>query len=335
MKKKTTLKDIATALNVSISTVSKSLKDSPEIGQETKDKVLAYAKEHHYQPNLMALALKNSLSKHIGVIVPDLRYFFFTSVIRGVDAYANQRGYHVSIGNTEDLLDNEKSNIDFLLRNQVDGLILSLSSETELKNSFGHLRALNEVGIPVVQFDRVEDSIKGDKVVVDDLDSAYRAVKHFINKGKNKIGFISTEKHISVGRYRIEGYKKALKDSGIAVDESLIQYYPAMIIKDELIRAYLERVDIEAVLCVNEVLAVQTLRVMHEMQIPKLMVIGFTNGYLSEYSNPPLTAIDQHGEDIGRKTAQMLIERIESKRDIPDRTEIVRTTLIERESTKL
>lgn len=335
MKKKTTLKDIATALDVSISTVSKSLKDSPEIGQETKDRVIAYAKEHHYQPNLMALALKNRLSKHIGVVVPDLRYFFFTSVIRGVDAYANQRGYHVSIGNTEDLLESEKSNIDFLLRNQVDGLILSLSSETELNQSFDHLKALNEVGIPIVQFDRVEHSIKGDKVVVDDEDSAYRAVKHFVNKGKKKIGFLSTEEHISVGRFRIAGYKKALKECGLTIDESLIQYYPSMIIKDELLIDYLSRVDVDAVLCVNEVLAVQTLRVVHYMNIPKLMVIGFTNGYLSEYSNPPLTSIDQHGEDIGRKTAQMLIERIESKSNIPDRTEVVRTTLIERESTKL
>lgn len=335
MKKKTTLKDIALALNVSISTVSKSLNDSPEIGAETKDKVLAYAKEHHYQPNLMALALKNSLSKHIGIIVPDLRYFFFTSVVRGVDAYANQRGYHVSIGNTEDALQSEINNIDFLLRNQVDGIILALSSEAELKKSFEHLSALNEVGIPIVQFDRVEDSIKGDKVVVDDEDSAYRAVKHFLNKGKNKIGFLSTEEHISVGRYRIKGYKKALIESGIKLDESLIQYYPSMIIDDKLIESYLKRVDVEAVLCVNEVLAVQTLRVVHCMKIPKIMVIGYTNGYLSEYSNPPLTSIDQHGEDIGRKAAQMLIERIESKNQIPDRTEIVRTTLIERESTKL
>lgn len=337
-KSKLTLSDIASALNVSVSTVSKSLKDSPEIGKETKDRVIAYANEHHYQPNFLAQALQNHSTKLIGLIVPDLYNNFFDSIIEGVNSYANERGYNTIVCFSNDRLEKEISDVELLSKHLVEGVILSLASETESSKSFDHLERLVKANIPIVQFDRVEYSLKGDKVVIDDEDSAYRAVINLAHKGKSKIAFIGSGKHLSVEQNRMSGYERGLVEAGLSLNKQLICILDTNEKHDIDIANFLNSNEIDSVLCTNEVLGVQTLRVAQQLpqyQQKKLLVIGYANGFLSKYSNPPLSSIDQHGVDIGLKSTELLLDRIQANEELEDRVEIIRSTLIERDSTRL
>ncbi len=179
MKPKITLKDIARELDVSISTVSKSLKNSSEISKETKDRIRAFAKFYNYRPNNIALSLKNKRTKNIGVVIPDIVHHFFTTVFRGIEKYANQNGYNVIVCVSDESYDREVVNMEMLANGSIDGFILSISAETQFKNDFTHLNELLEQGIPLVLFDRVTSAVECDKVILNDEEIAYEAVATF------------------------------------------------------------------------------------------------------------------------------------------------------------
>ena len=222
MKPKLTLKQIAKELDVSISTVSKALKDSPEIGEDTKQKIKAFAKLYNYKPNNIALSLKNRKTKTIGIIIPEIVHHFFTTVISGVEQVANERGYNVIICLTNNSFDKEVLNLEMLANGSTDGFILSLAKETMQKQDYHHLKEVIHQGMPVVMFDRAVDEVNCDKVVIDDTNGAKKAVQHLINIGCRKIAIISTVDYVSVGKLRTEGYLQALQENGMPVDESLI-----------------------------------------------------------------------------------------------------------------
>jgi LacI family transcriptional regulator len=339
LKKKITLKDISIALGVSISTVSKSLKDSEEIGKETREKVKQYAKKHHYQPNQIALSLKNNRSNHIGVIIPDIIHHFFTNVVKGVYRYATSMGYNVSVYFSDESYETEVQNVDQLLKSSADGIIVSLASETQLYNKLDHFKTVEALGVPLVLFDRLSDEIDCDKISFEDRKSAYQATQHFIHKGRSKIALITTETHLSIGMEREMGYREALKDNGFEIDERLILHLSSQIVPDSTLADFFNDNDIDAVLCLNEILAVQSMRVVDNLSNKKenkILFIGFTDGFLAMYSNPPLTTVDQHGQEMGEKAAKLLINRIESEsRDVPFKHEVIRGTLIERDSTRI
>jgi len=163
VKKKITLKDIARELEVSISTVSKALKNSEEIGRDTKEKVQAFAKLYNYRPNNIAISLKNKHTRNIGLIIPDIVHYFFTTVFRGIEKYANSRGYNVIACLSDGAFDKEVINMEMLANGSIDGFIMALSSETQLKNDYNHLREVTEQGIPIVLFDSITDAIQCDK----------------------------------------------------------------------------------------------------------------------------------------------------------------------------
>lgn len=177
MKSKITLKDIARELEVSISTVSKALKNSEEIGRDTKEKIQAFAKLYNYKPNNIAISLKNKRTKNIGVVIPDIVHHFFTTVIRGIEKYANARGYNVIVCLSEESFDKEVINMEMLANGSIDGFIMSLSSETQEKGDYNHLKEVTEQGIPVVLFDRITHEVECDKVIIDDKLGAYQATK--------------------------------------------------------------------------------------------------------------------------------------------------------------
>lgn len=339
MKKKTTLKDIAQALGVSISTVSKSLKDSEEIGSETRERVKRYAKAHHYQPNQIALSLKNNRSYHIGVIIPDIIHHFFTNVVKGVYSYANTMGYNVSVYFSDESYDKEVQNVEQLLKSSADGIIISLASKTQLYQKLDHIKTIGALGVPLVLFDRLSEEIQCDKISFEDRKSAYQATQHFIHKGRKKIALITTETHLSIGMEREMGYREALIANGFEVDESLILHLSSQIVPDSTLAEFFTANKIDAVLCLNEILAVQSMRVVENLGLndpKKILFIGFTDGFLAMYSNPPLTTVDQHGQEMGEKAAKMLIGRIESEmKNEPFKHEVIRGTLIERDSTRI
>lgn len=338
MKKKLTLKNIAHELEVSISTVSKALKNSEEISKDTKEKIQAFAKLYNYKPNNIAISLKNKQTKNIGVIIPDIVHYFFTTVFRGIEKYANTKGYNVIVCVSDDSFDKEIINMEMLANGSVDGFILSLSSETQLKNDFNHLKEITEQGIPLVLFDRVTDEIKCDKVIIDDKEIAYKAVSKLVADGRKKIALLTTESYLSVSKERIQGYYQALTDHDIEINENLILRLPGMRLDEDVVNAFFNNEEIDAVLCINEILAIHSMRLVQKkgLKVPEdISFIGFTDGILSKYSTPRLTSVAQHGQQMGELAAQMLIEKIESENQEEEnfRTEVIKATIIEREST--
>ncbi len=339
MRRKLTLKDIARELGVSISTVSKSLKNSEEIGRDTKEKVQAFAKLYNYKPNNIAVSLKNKHTKNIGVIIPDIVHYFFTTVFRGIEKYANSLGYNVIICVSDESFDKEVINTELLANGSIDGFIMALSGETQLKNDYRHLTEVTEQGIPLVLFDRVTDEIKCDKVLLNDTEIAFEAVSKMIKAGRKKIALLTTENFFNVSINRELGYRKALEEHGLAVNENLILRLP---FNEQIdgIYPFVSNNEIDAVLAVNEIFAIHAMGILQSkgMKVPEdISFIGFTNGLLSKYASPPLTSVAQHGDRMGELAAKMLIERIEMNfvegKEEDFRTEIIKGTLIEREST--
>lgn len=336
LKRKITLKHIARELEVSISTVSKALKNSEEISRDTKEKIQAFAKLYNYKPNNIAISLKNKRTKNIGVIIPNIVHHFFTTVVRGIEKYANARGYNVIVCLSNESFDKEVINMEMLANGSIDGFIMSLSTETQAKNDFNHIKEVTSQGIPLVMFDRVTDEVECDKVIINDKDSAYKAVKKLIDSGRRNIALINTE-NLSVSNARTEGYYQALKDGGMTINEKLVLTLPFENVDEEAIQHFFDTVTMDAVLCVNEIFAIYGMRVVQKkgLRIPEdISFIGFTDGPLSKYANPSLSAIAQHGESMGATAAQMLIDKVENEEEEEVyRTEIIDSTLIEREST--
>ncbi|WP_026809166.1 LacI family DNA-binding transcriptional regulator [Arenibacter latericius] len=338
MKRKITLKHIARELGVSISTVSKALKNSEEIGAETKGRIQAYAKLHNYKPNNIAISLKNKRTKNIGVIIPDIVHHFFTTVFRGIENYANAKGYNVIVCLSDESFDKEVINMELLANGSIDGFIMALSAGTQQKGDYNHLKEVTDQGIPLVLFDRVADEINCDKVVINDREGAYKAVTKFIKDGRKKIALITTDEHYSVSRDRAAGYKQALLDHNLEYDEGLILKFPTMEIDEKAIEDFFNKTEVDAVLSVNEIFAIASMRFVQAkgLQIPEdISFIGFTDGILSKYATPGLTAVAQHGEKMGEIAAQLLIEKIEV--EVEEEiyvTRMLEPTLIERGSTR-
>ncbi len=336
LKAKITLKDIARELEVSISTVSKALKNSEEISRDTKEKVQAFAKLYNYKPNNIAISLKNKRTKNIGVVIPDIVHHFFTTVIRGIEKYANARGYNVIVCLSEESFDKEVINMEMLANGSIDGFIMSLSSETQQKGDYNHLIEVTQQGIPVVLFDRITQAVECDKVIIDDELGAYMATKKFLEQGRRKIGLITTDDYLSVSKARTTGYQKALAESSLKANESWILRLPSMEMDEEAIGEFLDKIKPDAVLCVNEIFAVYSMRLAQQKgwKIPDdVSFIGFTDGVLSKYANPSLTVVAQHGELMGEVSAKMLIDKVENEEGAERfQTRILEPTLVIRES---
>jgi LacI family transcriptional regulator len=342
MKRKVTLKQIAKELDVSISTVSKSLRNSSEIGEETRLKVQAFAKFYNYKPNNIALSLKNRKTKSIGIIIPEIVHYFFSTVIDGIEQVANENGYSVVICLSGDSFDKEVLNMEMLANGSIDGFIMSLSKETQFKGDFHHITEVINQGMPVVMFDRVTNDILCDKVIIDDKAAAYEAVQSLIDNGRKKIALVTTVDYVSVGKLRTDGYEKALLDNGLPFNEDLIIKIEDVDTCEITISQLLHDRAFDAVFAVNELFAVTIIKTASKMglRIPDdLAVIAFTDGIISKYSSPSITTVSQSGKKMGNKAAKMLIERLEAEHDDDDEenenytTEVIETHLIKREST--
>lgn len=338
MKRKVTLKQIAKELDVSISTVSKSLKDSAEISEDTRQKVQAFAKLYNYKPNNIALSLKNKKTKTIGIIIPEIVHHFFATVISGVENVANEHGYNVIVCLSDESFDKEVINMEMLANGSIDGFIMSLSKETQLKKDFHHITEVINQGMPVVMFDRVTNDIHCDKVIIDDNLAAFQAVQTLIDKGMKKIALITTVDYVSVGKLRTDGYMKALKTNDLKVDSSIILKIEDIDNCEGLIENLIQNQKIDAVFAVNELFAVTAIKSALKigLKIPDdIAIVGFTDGIISKYSSPSITTVSQNGIKMGGKAAKMLIDRLESEDEDDEhyRTEIIETHLVEREST--
>ena len=340
MRRKITLKHIAKELDISISTVSKSLRNSHEISLETREKVQAFAKLYNYKPNNIALSLKNKKTKTICILIPEIIHHFFTSVISGVERIANEKGYNVIICLSDESFDKEVINMEMLANGSIDGFIMSLSKETQQRKDFHHITEVINQGMPVVMFDRVTNEVLCDKVIIDDKLAAFNATQFFVNKGYKKIGLITTVDYVSVGKLRTEGYCNALKNSEIDYNEALVVKIEDTSDFETQIIDLIEKNDLEAIFAVNEIFAVTAIKAAIKLgkKVPEdISIIGFTDGIISKYSSPSITTVGQNGIHMGEKAAKMLIEKLELEEDEnyeeQYRTEIIVTELVEREST--
>ena len=334
---KITLKKIAAEFNVSIATVSKALNDSHEISAKTKEKIQEFAKKHHYKPNKVALSLLNKKTKTLGVIIPNIMNSFFTEVFVGIEEKATELGYSLISCISNESYEKEVNTVELLKSGTIDGFIISIAEETQVNKNFTHfIDAINE-GVPIVLFDRVADAIECDKVIVNDFEGARHATEHLIKTGCKKIALVSIIDNLSVGKLRVDGYRMALKNHSISIDEKIIVRLNKKEDFETSMKIILADKTIDGLLCLEESSALESLKLIKSMnyKIPEDMsIICFTNGKLPQYVSPAITTISQHGKYIGETATKMLISRIESKQEMDFSTKIIKTSLIERETTK-
>lgn len=338
MKPRITLKKIAKEFGVSISTVSKALKDSHEISEETREKIQAFADFYNYKPNSLALQLRNQKTSVIGVIIPEIVHHFFSTVIDGIEQYANEKGYNVMVCLSNESYEKEVSNIGVLTNGSVDGLIVSMSRETLGNNEFSHFEALINDDFPLVLFDRIQEELKCDKVIIDDIGGGLKATNHLIEIGSKRIALLTTHDFVTVGLLRKKGYLRALERAGIEVNESLIYKIDD---NENLYNQIKKVINVtnppDAILAVNEIYAATALKIAKErgLEIPDdIAIIGFTSGLISEFTSPSLSAVVQHGFLMGTQAAELLINRIEHKAPEEFQKEVISPNLKIRKSTK-
>jgi len=331
-KENITIKDIARELGISPSTVSRALKDHPDISQATRDAVNELAVRWNYKPNPIALSLKSGSSKTIGVIIPDIVHFFFSSIISGIQDVAYERGYNVMMCQSNEKWDHEVKNVQALVSSRVDGILISVAKET---TDYDHFRAAADRGIPIVFFDRIVKDLDTDRVVVDDEIGSYNAVKHLLRMGKKHIIHLSGPLNLEIARLRIDGYRRAMKEYRITPSDDDIIKCDTTEEAEEIIPRLLNLANRpDAFFAVNDLTAAQALIITKRMgyKVPgQVAIVGFTNSQIATLTDPGLTSVDQKGYEIGLEAAKLLLGRIEN-RDKPSQTKIISTELIIRGS---
>lgn len=338
MKSKATLKQIAKELQVSVSTVSKALNDSPEISAQTKIKIKEYAKLKNYKPNIIGVNLKNRKTKTIGVIIPNILNSFFAKVFSGIEKIADEKGYNVIMCISNESLDKEIHALEMLSNGTIDGFILSVSEEAQKLKKFDHFNEIVNGGTPIVMFDRIADEVKCDKVIVDDFDSAFNATQHLINLGCKNIALFSSIGNLNLGKLRVQGYFAALEKNAIAINENLIILADSTDDFDIQVKHLFEKNKVDGIFALDEHTSVSALKMglKQGYKIPEeLSVIGFADGVWSRRLTPSLSTVSQHGPEIGEAAAKVLIQQLESKEEeYTCTTTVVKTELRQRESTR-
>jgi LacI family transcriptional regulator len=335
-----TIKDIAKALGFSTSTVSRALRDSHEISPETKRIVLEYAEKNNYHPNPIALSLKERRSRSIGVIVCEIANSYFSQVINGIESIAYDNGYNVIIAQSRESFEREILNLQYLTSRSIDGLIISVSTESK---DFSFLKELHEKKMPIVFVDRIVDDIDTHKVSADNFKGAYNATQHLIECGYRRIAAITNPESLSISKERLAGYRAALIDNGITIDDAMIKFcqHGGMIFQEvqEVVDELLELEDKPtAIFAAADKLTTNCLRIFKAkgISVPDEMgLIGFSNIDLAELIEPPLSVVRQPAFEMGEVATKLLLQIIESKRPVTDfETKVLSTELLIRGSTK-
>ncbi len=334
-----TMKDIAQALGVSVATVSRALKDNPRISKEQREKIQAYAREHHFYPNVIAETLRNSRIKPlkvIGVIVPQLSHFYFSSILSGIEEEATTHGYRIMVAQSNERYEREVRICQDFYKNRVCGVIVSQAKDTV---KYEHFKKLIDHHMPLVFYDRICTGINCSRVVVDDYMGAYNAVTHLINTGCRRIAYYSSPMTLEISKNRYNGYRDALLKNGLKVNENFLRICDNREDAEVLTPELLQQEEIpDAFFAVNDDTAVGILYAAKRMgyHIPEdISICGFTNGDRSKACDPMLTTVEQRGVRVGEEAANILISKVEGLLP-PDKVEkrIVRTKLIIRGTTR-
>ena len=336
--KETTLKQIAETFGISITTVSKALKNYPDVSAKTRNAVLSLASSLHYTPNSFAVNLRTKESKTIGLIIPEVVHHFFSNVINGIIAEAEKNGYLVIILQSNESLELEKKQVALLLNKRVDGIIMSLSNES---NDDEHIKEIIDREIPFVLFDKISKFINCSKVVINDQKAAFNAVEHLIQKGCKKIAHIRGPVNPQNAIDRFLGYKKALVNNNITFDYNLV--YTCKNVTFEEGKAFAKQIitehpDVDGIFVITDLVAVGVLAYFNEnnIKVPQqIKIIGFSNWFMSQVITPKLSTVDQPSYEMGKQSFNLLLEEINTKKKFlvftPKIIEM-KTAIIERES---
>ncbi|WP_194778268.1 LacI family DNA-binding transcriptional regulator [Pararhodonellum marinum] len=313
------IKYLAKQLNLAPSTVSRALNDSYEISEKTKVRVLALAKELNYHPNPYARSLRDHKSYTIAVIIPERINNFFAQVIDGIEKVTRQHGYHLLVYNTHEELDIERKILSFLLNGRVDAIVMSVSSQT---SKIDHLLQLYQKKLPVIFFDRICDEFPTTKFITNDYQSGYDGTKHLIQKGCQRLVFLTLSKDLSISKERLRGFKVALKDYGMEFSPN--QVIVCMQEEDENIKLIGDLLGSEdrpdGILASVEKLAVAIYKAVRNtsLKIPQdLKLISFSNMKIADILDPPLSTISQPAMEIGIACADLLMKKL-TKKDHPE-----------------
>ncbi|RNC84250.1 MAG: LacI family transcriptional regulator [Winogradskyella sp.] len=330
-----TLKELAKLLNVSVSTVSKALSDSSEIGEATKRRVNELANQLNYKPNRIAQQLKSSQTKVIGVIVPSLVIPFFAEVVHGIEKTLGDNNYDMTICISNESLEKEQRSFDLLSSGSVDGFIIAVARETQVKNDFNHFNDLGK-STPLVMFDRVVADVDCSKVVVDDYQSVYDATKYLIEKeNREHILLLSNVEELSVGKHRIRGYTQAMEEARLTPEILKLgrEKNPRPVIYNYLN----EHTKVDAIISIDHITGIMALNKskMLGKNIPKdISVIGFGYEDAKYVSSPKISVINQKGFEIGQNSAKMLLNHLKPSNDVPYETIVVKSELELNDTTK-
>lgn len=335
-----TIKDIAQQLNISPSTVSRALNNNPLISTKTKEKVIALAKRLKYQPNKIALGLKNQSTKTIGVIIPEIVHFFFSTIISGIEEVAYDRGYTVMFCQSNESYEKELLDTKALLSHRVDGILASHSRET---SNFAHFQEVKTRGIPLVFFDRIPKDIVAPKVGIDDFAAAKSATQHLIEQGCTRIAHIAGPLALEIGQKRLEGYQSALTDHQLDPSDDLIiealagskeEGYRCM--KSLLAKNQNQIPD--GLFANNDISAIGAIMAIKEagLKVPEdVAVVGFSNWQFCSLIEPQLSSIGQPGLEMGRLAANILIDLLEGQTvERINKLKVLPTKLVIRASSK-
>lgn len=330
-----TINDIARALNISKSTVSRALRNAHDINAETKKKVLDYAQKFDYHPDFLATSLRRRSTKTIGVIVPAYNIPFYSISICGIQDYAMKMGYNVMVCHSNEQYETEIKNVDALLNANVEGIIISVSRDTE-KNE--HIKKLKRKGVPLVLFNRVIENFKSAKVVVNDYYGAMNMVDYLVKTGCQRIAHISGPNNLLLSNNRKEGYLDALKKNGLKLDNKLIVEGNFTVESGiECARKLIDtNKNIDAIFAVCDAAAIGAMKVLKEngLKIPEeVSVAGFTNEPMSELVEPALTTVKQPIYEIGETAAKLLFAQLNDP-NLPAELCVLDTTIEVRESTR-
>jgi DNA-binding LacI/PurR family transcriptional regulator len=335
MNKPATIKDIARKLNVSISTVSRAMRNAPDVNTETRKAVMALSEELNYQPNKLALSLKQKQTHTIGVIVPNLDYVLAT-MVRGIDEVALEAGYTVMVCQSNESFGREIVNTRRLLDSLVDGFIISVSSETKV---FDHFKKIQEKQMPMVVFDRVPEDLKAPSVRLDNMDGGHQATEHLIEQGYKRIAILAGPKNLGISNSRLEGYLNALKKYKIKPDPNLIihcdfnQHYAYLATQELLdmkkrpdaIFTISDRMAIGAMLAIKE----KGLKMPHDIGL-----VGFNNEPVVNLVTPGISSVDQPAFELGKMAAKLFIQTVHDNGDMSRIEEILKPKLHIRESSQ-
>ena len=334
-----TMKDIARELGVSVSTVSRALKDSPRISEEKRRTVQQYAREHNFTPNVLAESLRHSRvqpSRVIGVIVPEFTHYYFSSILTGIEEAAIARGYYIMVALSNESYEREVRICEMFHRLKVCGVIVSQAKDTR---RYDHFQKLLDSQMPIVFYDRICTGVNASRVVVDDYMGAFTAVQHLIETGCRRIAFYGSPMQLEISKNRFNGYKDALLKRGLPFDEHLVR------ICDNRQDAELITPDLfdgdyypDAFFAVNDDTAIGILYTVKRMglRVPEdISICGFTNGQRAVACDPMLTTVEQRGKRVGEEAAEILIDKMEGLLPMDSiEKRVVRTRLVIRGTTR-